>query len=340
MGGSFDRAALATVDAAYELEGSTEDWLRRLLSCARPALRPDRGLIAGTLSARTRHGLAFTSELVATEDVPKAAFDLVRARAREQPPEYGQAAIRAAAVLDTSSAAYHRHHAPHRFCDFQDYDELRSVGVHDHLVAQSYDAGGDGCMLLANVSRIIDPPRHKRARWARVMAHVCAGLRLRNGLGASNADEAVLEPGGRVVHAEGAAKQVESREALRQAALGIDRARSRAGQANPAQALSDWSALVAGRWSLVETFESDRRRYLVARRNDPALDYPRVLSERERQIAAYAARGWSNKYIAYTLGLAPSTVSSHLNTALRRLGARNSAELALLMSSLPDLDGE
>lgn len=85
---------------------------------------------------------------------------------------------------------------------------------------------------------------------------------------------------------------------------------------------------MTGRWSLVDRFESDGRRYLVARRNDPELAEPRSLSHRERQVLAYAALGYANKHIAYTLGLAPSTVSSHLRTAMRRVGAPSRAALA------------
>jgi DNA-binding CsgD family transcriptional regulator len=329
MAGCFDRALLSTVDAAYQLDGSTADWLRKIIQCARPALAPDLGVIGGTVRLQADRGPTFTSDLVTTEGVPAGVADFIRTHANEHTPDYVEAAIVSRATLDTASSAYERYHAPARFRDFEPLDPLRRLGVHDQLAVQSYDATGHGCMLLASFARVTDPPRHRSARWARVMAHVCAGLRLRDDLAAP---EAVIEPGGRIVHAEDAAKPGAAREALRDAALTIDRARSRAGARDPARALSDWNALVSGRWSLVETFESDGRRYLVARKNDPKVDYPRALSERERQVATYAARGHSNKYIAYVLGLSRSTVSTHLNSALKRLGVRHAGELAAVMS--------
>jgi hypothetical protein len=54
------------------------------------------------------------------------------------------------------------------------------------------------------------------------------------------------------------------------AAKAIDRARSRA-RSNEDEALELWQGLVAGRWSLVEQFDSDGRRFLVARKNDPVV---------------------------------------------------------------------
>src|SRR5690606_6591183 len=90
--------------------------------------------------------------------------------------------------------------------------------------------------------------------------------------------------------------------------------------------------LVAGRWSLVDRFESDGRRFFIARRNDPAVGGPSELTKRERQVVGYAAQGHTNDHIAYTLGLAPSTVSTHLRRAMRRLGVRTPADLAALFA--------
>src|SRR5690606_23074216 len=112
------------------------------------------------------------------------------------------------------------------------------------------------------------------------------------------------------------------------AAIAIDRARSSAGAREPDEALQAWRGLVAGHWSLVDRFDRDGRRYLVARRNEPSVSPHRGLSLRERQIAAYAALGHNQKRIAYTLGLAPSTVSAHLRASMQRPGIHDVAGLA------------
>jgi DNA-binding CsgD family transcriptional regulator len=64
---------------------------------------------------------------------------------------------------------------------------------------------------------------------------------------------------------------------------------------------------------------------------DPAAATPRSalgLSTREGDIAALAAEGYSVLAIASRLGIAESTVSSHLKRVYRKLGVRSRAELA------------
>jgi DNA-binding NarL/FixJ family response regulator len=149
-------------------------------------------------------------------------------------------------------------------------------------------------------------------RWKRLSAHLAAGLRLRARLSAPtkpSADgEAVLRPDGRVEHATGDAKATAARDALKAGARAVDRARGALRRRDADEAVEVWRGLVAGRWSLIDRFESDGRRYLVAHRNAPDVPDPRALTERERQVLGYADLGHPNKLIAYHLGLSPSTV--------------------------------
>lgn len=59
------------------------------------------------------------------------------------------------------------------------------------------------------------------------------------------------------------------------------------------------------------------------------------LNERERQVAGFAATGESNKHIAYRLGLATSTIATHLGAVYRKLGVKNRAQLARMHAVLP-----
>ncbi len=86
------------------------------------------------------------------------------------------------------------------------------------------------------------------------------------------------------------------------------------------EALVVWNGLMAGKWSPVECRESDGYRVVVARRTDPGARDRRALRLRERQVIAIAARGHQNKYIGYLLGIGPSTVATHLESARRKLG--------------------
>ena len=149
--------------------------------------------------------------------------------------------------------------------------------------------------------------------------------------------DAVLSPSGAIAHAEPQAQGRGARESLRRAARAIDRARSRA-RSNEDEALDLWQGLVAGRWSLVDRFDSDGRRYLVARKNDPDVRDPRALSLRESSVLAYTAMGHPLKLIAYSLGLSPSTVSVNRRTAMRKLGCRTHADIVALFAPAPAPD--
>jgi DNA-binding CsgD family transcriptional regulator len=144
--------------------------------------------------------------------------------------------------------------------------------------------------------------------------------------------EAILRPDGTIEHAEEPAKAPRKRATLRRFAIEIDRARSRLRRDDPDRALEVWTALTSGRWTLLDHFDKDGRRYLVARRNDPRIAEPFALSERERQVVAYAARGQSCKLIGYELGLSPSVVSRELASAMSKLGVRGRAELVALLA--------
>ena len=94
---------------------------------------------------------------------------------------------------------------------------------------------------------------------------------------------------------------------------------------DPDRAMALWQALVVGRWSLIDHFDSDGRRFVVAHRNDVAVLDTRGLTLREQQISAHAALGHSNKVIAYELGLSVSAVGEHLARARAKLRSLSGA---------------
>lgn len=95
----------------------------------------------------------------------------------------------------------------------------------------------------------------------------------------------------------------------------------------PERAVEAWRALTSGRWSVLDHFDRDGRRYYVARANAPEVGERAGLSERELQVVRAMALGHSNKLIAYELGLHPSTVSGHIASAGRKLGASTRLDL-------------
>jgi DNA-binding CsgD family transcriptional regulator len=196
------------------------------------------------------------------------------------------------------------------------------------------DAEERGCVLVANLA---DPSARPVARglartWAKVAAHVATGYRLHRQARSSDAfagAEAILDPSGRAVHAAGPAAHRWALDAIRGAAASIDRARTRAVRRDATRALDAWRALASGRWTILDCFDRDGRRFIVARPNEPAASAEPKLTRRQAQIVACVALGHGNKLIAYELGLGVSTVAAHVAAAARKLGARTRVELIL-----------
>lgn len=207
-----------------------------------------------------------------------------------------------------------RHYAPNGFGDL--------------LVLHVVDADRRGCLFAAPLKRSTPASRKEITLWSRVAAHLRAGYRasLRQGGDAEQAD-AILHPDGRVLHARGLAATRIGREALREAALRAERARSARARADAREALALWQELIDGRWTLVERFEADGRRLLVARRNAPDVERHVRLTAREREIAHRVLRGDANKLIAHDLLISEPTVSEHLKHALAKLNLRSVDDL-------------
>lgn len=193
--------------------------------------------------------------------------------------------------------------------------------------------GRDVAVVATFVARRFSVEPERRTLWERIAIHLGAACRLSaREPGPEAADvEAVLDPGGRILDARGGAKTGEARGRLGAAARRLDRARTRPLRASPLRALELWQGLFAGRWSLVDHVESDGRRVVLARRNEPAGRGPGALSRRQRQVLFYASVGWTLRQIAYALGLSSTgTVSHHLSAALRKVGVPSRAELVRL----------
>lgn len=176
----------------------------------------------------------------------------------------------------------------------------------------------------------------EHALWHRIAIHWSAACRLAGRTPDVDADdvEAILTADGQLAHASGPGSTEAARELLRRATQDIDRARSRSGRSDPLAALDLWQGLLAGRWSLVEHFDTDGRRFVLARRNEPGVPAPAALTPRQQQVMFYASLGLSNKETAYALGLAENTISAHLAAGLARLGIPSRAELIRTSSEL------
>jgi DNA-binding CsgD family transcriptional regulator len=110
-------------------------------------------------------------------------------------------------------------------------------------------------------------------------------------------------------------------------------------ESDPEKALGLWRALVRGRWSTVDWFDSDGRRYVLGLPNAPNVSDPRGLTEREMQVVALVLCGQTNKLIGYNLGLSTGRVSTLLRSAMRKIGVETRAQLVAKFHDFGTLAG-
>ena len=309
------------VEAAYRFDSSPSDWLSRLAAEAGRSFGGSGGAIVGVYDTPGRAYVKF-GEVVSDgvgEALSRSLFVL--------PPGAVVDRARLAALYYTHAFGTISETTGRMIPGYM--QTLRSAGAEEIAFLNAMELDGRGFVIcLPDRARVFSA----RARyvWRRVAAHLVAARRLqgtlaeaatvsRNGDVAAAA-EAILTPAGRIEHATGRARSRRSRLALTEALRRVDAARSRAN--SPAQAIELWQGLVDGRWSIAEHFEGGGRRYFLAVRNEPALAAAHALSPGERQVIAYAARGQSNKLIAYTLGLSVHTVAKLLERARLKLAGR------------------
>jgi DNA-binding CsgD family transcriptional regulator len=189
------------------------------------------------------------------------------------------------------------------------------------------------CFPRDGIGAVDEPFPHRDARsLGLVGAHLAAALRLRTlvcpGAGAAEPEpEAVLTPGGKVLHATGAATSVSAQASLAEAVRASEKARGRMRRSSPDEAIGLWTALVQGRWTILDSTERGGKRILLARKNPMQGDNLLDLTADERDVAWLAAQGHSYKYIGYELGVPLSTVAGRLRRALHKFRIRSRTEL-------------
>ena len=309
--------AVSLIESAYRLDCSTEEWLQQVAASASAALGSEQGAMAFRYDASVNWVNSGVPALHRLS--PQFAFDFFNQK--DAPPEVAQKM--AEVFLSIRLGSLREVVRERGFSGLEVV--LDRYGIEDMIGVNGLDPSGKGCMLAIAARKGVLSPRTARV-WQRLSAHISAGNRLRaelERLAPESSDptaraEAILSPSGNVEHASGPAEPRYAREALRDALVRIDAARS--GKEDTEHSVELWRGLVAGRWSLVEHFERDGRRYYLAHKNDPELAPDRGLTLREKQVLGYAELGYSNKLIAYSLGLSASTVGTLLTKARRKVG--------------------
>ncbi len=309
---------IRVVEAAYNLDDDADGWLRRIFEALLPLIDRGSGVGAYFSDEQNRftpiadHGLheGWHEDMGALMSSPTG-----RELMRPSRPAISASDNFGEGVWGNDPAV----------------TPWRKRGLVDGVGLTATDGSPRVLTIFAADTSMVSLAPQQAEQLERLAGHIAAGWRLRAHVGERLS--AVLSPSGKVLHAEGRARHAGVREAMRTAAVKMDRARGPLRRRDAEEALDMWKVLVDGEWSLVEQFDRDGRRFIVACRN--ATHHPkdpRALTSRERQILTLTALGHSGKLIGYELGLSPSVVTRMRKAAMNKLGLRSRADLVRLLS--------
>jgi DNA-binding NarL/FixJ family response regulator len=314
---------ISVIEASYNLECNDAQWLKGILDRVSPLL--GRGIEPLGWTFQFTPGTFKLGNF--SEGASKALTYVARMSHALASEKSLDLTYRTGVVIATASELVFP-----RLPDMQKmFLKLLKGHVQDLLVINCQSGIGSGVSIGVLLKETSKATAQEKRRWPKMATHIGAAVRLRSITHKLSVDstevEAVLDSGGNLHHARGLAKNNEARAALREIVRRIERTRTSVGRANVDQSISCWEGLVSGRWSIIDRFDSDGRRFIVAVKNDPAHPDPRGLTIRERQVAEYVGLGCSSKEIAYTLGLSESTITNCTARTQDKLGMASRAEL-------------
>jgi DNA-binding NarL/FixJ family response regulator len=312
------------LEASYDVGAPTmEAWLAAVLTQVARLLEPDVaiGMLVGSYTPST-----FDIMNMATNG-PASLRDWFDGVHRQAPPEFVNLVYKSGSALLSAS----RDTWPKFPALRAEAARLSEGRIQDVISVAGHTGLGHVVTVAALCPKLTSVTALERVRWPRAIAHIAAGLRLYLSFERaleSPRVEAVLDPAGHTRDAKPVAQSQRKRQLLREAVRRIDGARTSAGRKDVTSSLRAWQGLIEGRWSLVDHFDSDGKRFILAVKNDPEHPDPRGLTAQERQVATFLGLGQSTKSIAYTLGIAEAAVSAHVSRAKHKVGLRSRAELA------------
>ncbi len=199
--------------------------------------------------------------------------------------------------------------------------EIWGAPVVDAVNVISRDVCGNGIGISLGLDERTSPSAREERLLVRLATHLGAADRLRGERAVAEAD-AVLSPNGKVLHVSDPTQLAPMRDGFER------RAAARKQRHDAERALEVWQGLVDGRWSIVDHFDTDGKRLVLAIKNAPDANARIELKPADRRVAALAAMGHRDKEIAYILGITLGSVAAALRRARAAFRAKTRSELA------------
>jgi len=209
-------------------------------------------------------------------------------------------------------------------------DGGKRLGYRDLWAVCSVVSEGEGLVFSSPIYDDREFSETELSEGSRIARHIAAACRARRSVSDSiEESSAILAPDGRFCYRTEGSLESGLEHALSRAVVTTARARAdRSGEHREAEAL--WDLLLSQGWSLLHHTDTDGKRFILAVRDT---ERRVALSPRERAVIDMASEGFSNKVIASDLGIALSTVATHLANGLAKLRVSSRRELIALRRS-------
>lgn len=319
--------AVSIVEAAYAIDLPEQEWVTRICDATWGAFGLGKGCLAYVYDAsgptfemrsfRATEGIASHTLEVVREVSNQFPMEVIHKIYDPSPPTALHSETLPMSVLEVPIPLFA---SVVRQDSIADFVGVRCGGLERRGIFLDFPVTAKFNGLAPNTRRTLD----------RIAAHLAAAFRLRSVVGAAPAIEsasAVLSPDARVEHLGDDSEAHREKGTLVDAVRRMERARGAQRRSDAEQGLSEWQALVRGRWSVLDFVDRDGKRFILARRNELRGRDLLAITSAERQVLELAALGHPNKLIAYELGFAQSTVRAHLKRGLGKLGLSSRAEL-------------
>jgi len=319
--GAMDFDPINAIETLYRTDLTGSGWLAAVIEALQPALDPQHGGLHSALYY-CPDPLTFMPEQFAMHEFGDHLLVIFREFTETLTEEFAVGSVLCPGVLRGTAIA-----------GWNDIDNKSffASGFVDALYMFAVEPDGNGCGICNFRREPVAFSLHDKHMLGSLSRHFSAAHRLQRKLRghevSPNMADAVLDSNGRLCHAQRSAVDSAVQRQLRAAVRQSEAARGRQRRSDPHGALDAWGSMVAGRWTFVDHFDHDGRRYLLALDNSarpPGLD---LLSPRERNVVDHALRGSSNKVIAYDLGIQHSTVKVLMARAAQKLGVRTRQQL-------------
>ena len=209
-------------------------------------------------------------------------------------------------------------------------DAGERIGYRDLWAVCSVVSEGEGLVFSSPIYDDREFSENELSEGSRIARHIAAACKARRSVRDNiEGSSAILTPDGRFCYRKEGFLESGLEHALSRAVVTTARARAdRSARESEAEAL--WDLLLYQGWSLLHHTDTDGKRFILAVRDT---ERRVALSPRERAVIDMASTGVSNKVIAADLGIALSTVATHLANGLAKLRISSRRKLIALRSS-------